>query len=241
VETPFQVMVSGGFDPLHGGHLEYLRLAAQLGKVTVALNSDAWLIKKKGYVFMGWEERSRILEALKYVDRVVAVDDKDGSVNDAIIRCRPNLFANGGDRGPSNTAESELCRQLGIGTVFNLGGKVQSSSWLVSKTKTVQRDWGTYDVLFDSPNMKVKAMRMLPGKETSKQRHLMRDEYWFFEHGTSDHVKAGEWHQLKNDTEKELVVIEVQTGVCEEDDIQRPDSKHHSDAEVWENFAQSVG
>lgn len=237
--VPLRVMVSGGFDPLHGGHIEYLRLAAQFGQVIVALNSDAWLVKKKGYVFMGWEERRRVLESLKYVHEVLAVDDADGTVNEAILRCRPDVFANGGDRGPSNIPETEVCKTLGIATLFNLGAKVQSSSWLVSKSKTVQREWGTYDVLWESPGVKVKAMRIRPGQETSMQRHALRDEYWFFADGKRKYLKAGEWHQLRNEDDQEMAVIEVQTGICEEDDIQRLDGRHMSEADAWEASLQA--
>jgi len=216
------VMVSGGFDPLHGGHLEYISRAAQLGKVIVALNSDEWLIRKKGYVFMSWDERAKILQSLKYVDRVVPVDDTDGSVNQAIREHKPTIFANGGDRSPENAPETVLCREMGIGTLFNLGAKVQSSSGLVNRVKTVQRLWGSYDVLWESPKLKVKLMKILPGRATSEQVHDFRQEWWFWEDGGQPtHVPAGKVHQLANETDDILQVIEVQIGTCEEDDIRR--------------------
>lgn len=126
------VLCSGGFDPLHIGHLRYLRAAASFGAVTVALNSDAWLIAKKGYVFIPWRDRQLILEALSCVARVTAVEDEDGTVCEALRRIGPHYFANGGDRKHPHLAEYMLCQKLGIGELFNVGGgKIASSSALI--------------------------------------------------------------------------------------------------------------
>jgi D-beta-D-heptose 7-phosphate kinase/D-beta-D-heptose 1-phosphate adenosyltransferase len=127
------VLCSGGFDPLHVGHLDLIYGAADLGRVVVALNSDAWLVRKKGFAFMPYAERCRILYALAVpVHLVVAVDDADGTVCDAIRRIRPHYFANGGDRTQGEPAEHALCVELGVQELFGIGGeKVQSSSALV--------------------------------------------------------------------------------------------------------------
>ena len=128
------VLVSGGFDPLHVGHLDYLEAAAELGDVIVALNSDDWLHRKKGYVFMPHADRARILKALSVVKDVTPVNDADGTVSEALIRLRPHYFANGGDRVNSNTPETNWCLENGIAVAFNIGGgKVRSSSDLVKK------------------------------------------------------------------------------------------------------------
>jgi cytidyltransferase-like protein len=126
------IMVSGGFDPMHVGHLDMLEHAAKYGDVVVALNSDAWLIRKKGYCFMPYRERARLVAAIHGVVSVVPVDDSDGTVCEALRRIRPDFFANGGDRTAPNSAEHAVCVELGIREVFGVGGgKVQSSSKLV--------------------------------------------------------------------------------------------------------------
>ena len=126
------IMVSGGFDPIHIGHVRMILDASTYGNVIVVANSDEWLISKKGYVFMPWTQRAEILRAIKGVTAVEAVDDSDGSVCEAIQRVRPDYFANGGDRKFENTPEVDLCEKLGVEMVWNVGGeKIQSSSDLV--------------------------------------------------------------------------------------------------------------
>ena len=128
-------MVSGGFDPVHVGHVRLIQEAAQWGNVIVAINSDAWLMRKKGYVFMPWKERAEIIGNIKGVTLVTSVDDSDGTVCEAIRRLRPAAFANGGDRKKNNTPEMDVCDELGIHMLWGIGGadKPQSSSWLVNK------------------------------------------------------------------------------------------------------------
>lgn len=127
------VATSGGFDPVHVGHIRLFREAKALGdKLVVILNSDDFLLKKKGCVFMPFNERKEILESIKYVDEVVSSVDTDHTVSKTLEKLRPDIFAKGGDRNESNTPELTLCRELNIRVVFNVGGgKVQSSSWLV--------------------------------------------------------------------------------------------------------------
>ena len=130
------VCVSGYFDPAHVGHLDYLEGAAKYGKLVVILNSDAAAKRKKGYVFMPYEERKRMIEALRCVDRVEPVDDHDGTVIKALMRIKPDYFANGGDRGKDNVPEQEICSMLGIEMLWGVGGenKAQSSSRLVAES-----------------------------------------------------------------------------------------------------------
>ena len=119
-------------DPLHCGHVALLRAAACMGRVFVALNSDAWLTRKKGKAFMPWEERVIILRELRSVSQVLAVQDDDDTVCEAIERVRPHIFANGGDRVRPNKKEHAICQRLGIKELFNVGGfKIQSSSDLI--------------------------------------------------------------------------------------------------------------
>jgi cytidyltransferase-like protein len=131
------IAVSGGFDPVHIGHVRMIQDAARYGDVMIIINSDAWLERKKGYVFMPWEERAEIMGNIKGVTVVTQVDDSDGTVCEALRRHRPDAFANGGDRKTNNTPEMDVCEDLGIQMMWAVGGtdKPQSSSWLVNKLK----------------------------------------------------------------------------------------------------------
>ena len=137
MRTPYDtVIVSGGFDPVHVGHVRMICEAAEYGEVIVVLNSDDWLRAKKGYVFMSWEERSEILMSFKGVSRVEVVDDEDGTVCKAIRRINPTYFANGGDRVANNTPEMQICNSMGVEMLWNIGGgKIQSSTKLVDDQK----------------------------------------------------------------------------------------------------------
>lgn len=130
-------MVSGGFDPPHIGHVRMFQDAAKWGEVIVAINSDDWLMRKKGYVFMPWNERAEIIREMRSVYHVVSFNDNDDTANQAIKIHRPDAFANGGDRKKKNTPEMDLCDKLGIQMLWGVGGKdkPQSSSWLVDKLR----------------------------------------------------------------------------------------------------------
>ena len=139
------IIVSGGFDPVHKGHIRMFREAANLGhQVIVGLNSDDWLTRKKGKPFMKWEERAEILESCKFVTQVLSMDDSDDTASD-IIKKVANLyegqdmniyFANGGDRKKGNVPELDVCKYLGVVMLWGIGGgKIQSSSWLTNGGK----------------------------------------------------------------------------------------------------------
>ena len=130
------IMVSGGFDPIHKGHIRMIQEAARKGDVIVIINSDEWLMRKKGFVFMPFEERVEIIKSIKGVTSSLGIDDSDNTVCEALRKYRPDYFANGGDRTNTNTPEMAVCEELGIEVVFELGGeKIQSSSELVSPMK----------------------------------------------------------------------------------------------------------
>lgn len=134
------VAVSGGMDPIHIGHVRYIQSARKLGdKLIVILNNDNWLKKKKGRVFMNQDERKEIIEAVKGVDEVILTghkpNPKDMSVSKELMKIKPDIFANGGDRIVANTSEGSTCKTIRCKMVFKVGrgGKVQSSSWLLGK------------------------------------------------------------------------------------------------------------
>ena len=141
------IVLSGGFDPVHKGHLRMFREASQLGHhVIVGLNSDEWLTRKKGKPFMEFEERKEILEGFKYINQVLSFDDTDDTASD-IIRVVHDIFdyqdidlqiyfANGGDRTTDNVPEMDICKELGVEMLWGVGGeKIQSSSWLIDGKK----------------------------------------------------------------------------------------------------------
>ncbi len=134
------VAVSGGFDPIHPGHIRLFKDARELGdKLVVILNNDNWLMKKKKFVFMSEDERKEVLEGIRWVDEVVITkhskDTDDMSVSEALLRIKPDIFANGGDRHKHNVPEVDACEKIGCKMVFNVGhgGKIQSSSNLVDQ------------------------------------------------------------------------------------------------------------
>ena len=134
--NPTIVAASGGFDPLHVGHIEYLQRARELGdKLFVILNSDQFLITKKGFAFMPWSQRETILRALACVDEVVPCIDEDQTVCKTLEELKPHIFAKGGDRNIGNIPEREVCERLGVQIVDSLGAKIASSTDLVSRMK----------------------------------------------------------------------------------------------------------
>ena len=142
MENKIIVAVSGGFDPVHVGHVRLFKEAKKLGdKLVVILNNDNWILRKKGYVFMPQGERKEILAAISGVDEVILTEHgpnpADMSVFNELGKIRPNIFANGGDRTKKNIPEIPVCESIGCKMIFNVGkgGKIQSSSHLVAKAK----------------------------------------------------------------------------------------------------------
>ena len=208
-------LITGGFDPLHSGHLALIKSAHEMSLlVCVGLNSDAWLYRKKGYVNMPFSERKEILESMKGIDKVFGFSDADDTARRAIQktawlypRTRTIIFCNGGDRTEDNIPEMGFqplaSRPEDDDTVvefaFGVGGtdKKNSSSELV-KTK---RDWGYWHVLKDNVTSKVKELVILPGKELSYQRHFKRSELWLRSEGECT-IREGYVYRQNYDTVK---------------------------------------
>ena len=130
--------VSGYFDPIHIGHIEYFKLAKQgADKLMVIVNNDDQAILKKGRPFMPADERIKIIQELKCVDFVVKSVDIDRTVCKTLetVSPKPTYFCNGGDQNNNSIPEAEICNQLGIELVDGLGNKIQSSSWLIKGSK----------------------------------------------------------------------------------------------------------
>ncbi len=248
------VLVTGGFDPLHSGHIAYFESARQLGdKLVVGLNSDAWLTRKKGRPFMSVEERRAIIRNLKMVDHCIEYKDDDNSSIDAIHKLKtiyPDaqiVFANGGDRTRDNIPEMVFDD---VEFVFGVGGedKKNSSSWILEDWKKPKTDraWGYYCVLHEvGTHVKLKELTVSPKTCLSMQRHEKRAEFWFVAEGEatvytvdpystdydllasparhqSTWIRLNEWHQLCNETDEPLKLIEIQYGEdCVEEDIER--------------------
>ena len=237
------VVVSGGFDPIHSGHISYFKSAKDNGtKLIVALNSDQWLINKKGKFFMPFEERRAIVENLSCVDLVIEFEDDElGSAKNALIKIKemyPDddiIFANGGDRNKENIPEMSLDN---ISFEFSVGGddKKNSSSWILKNWQyyNEERLWGSFYNLFEDDQVKVKELIVDPGKGMSFQKHFKRSEIWMVSKGSCivnyskgdpdnkqniqlnkfDHylVPVGEWHQITNPFKETCHLIEIQYG-----------------------------
>ena len=182
------VLVTGGFDPLHSGHIAYFEAAKRAGDMLiVGVNSDEWLKRKKGQHFMPFTERSKIVESLKSVDSVIAFDDSDNSACDAIQQVLDMysysevIFANGGDRGKDNIPEMTVSDPR-LTFEFGVGGddKKNSSSWILKEWSqpTTQRAWGSYTVLHNGPGWAVKELAFDINTPLSDQRHFIRSEHW---------------------------------------------------------------
>jgi cytidyltransferase-like protein len=188
------VLCTGGYDPIHSGHIAYFKAARALGDMLiVGLNSDEWLERKKGRAFMPWNERLCIVNNLQMVDEVFTFDDEDGSAKSFIRQVRAHypdahlIFANGGDRTSNNIPEMDIV-DSNLTFEFGVGGedKKNSSSWILKEWSqpTVERAWGRYTVLDKGLGWQVKQLEFDPGKALSDQRHFKRSEHW--------HVVEGE-------------------------------------------------
>jgi len=235
------VLVTGGFDPIHSGHIQYFNEAKKLGdKLIVGLNSDHWLTRKKGAPFMNLENRAIIIQSLNMVDEVIMYNDEDDTSCHAIEQVLHHheevIFANGGDRIILNIPEYERFKDdERVKFVCNVGGdKTESSSWLLDKWKspTTIRKWGYYKELYMGKGYKVKELVIKPFSCLSMQRHEHRSELWNLVSGSAEiHmgigeekmvyelndsasvlIEKGEWHMGCNMTDKPAHIVEIWRG-----------------------------
>ena len=195
------VLVTGGFDPLHSGHLAYFKAAKALGDtLVVGINSDSWLKRKKGRSFYTWDERFQLIKNLEMVDYVIEFNDDENNSINAIKQSTQTfpgakiIFANGGDRTAENIPEMGLLDDErykdNLEFVFSVGGdnKMNSSSWILEEWKApkTSRAWGYYRVLHEQ-GKEIKVKELTVGAKTclSMQRHKDRAEHWFVAEGTA--------------------------------------------------------
>jgi D-beta-D-heptose 7-phosphate kinase/D-beta-D-heptose 1-phosphate adenosyltransferase len=198
---PRRVAVSGGFDPLHIGHLEMMREARALGDaLIVILNNDHWLRAKKGHAFMPEHERAALIREYPFVDEVVITshppEPTDMSVCAELRAIRPEVFANGGDRKSDNTPEGAVCQELGIELAWNAGasGKIQSSSDLIAaamrKHGTKRQAWGELRSLLAVPGATVREIALAPGASFAEEGAGLGSVVWLLLDGAADVVIA---------------------------------------------------
>ncbi|RJQ34740.1 hypothetical protein C4556_01985 [Candidatus Parcubacteria bacterium] len=249
------VAVSGGFDPLHIGHVRMFKEARRLGdKLVVIVNNDNWLRAKKGFSFMPQKERVELIGSFPFVDKVVLTDhkkdDSDRSVCRTLRKIRPHIFANGGDRLKSNVPEVALCKKLGIKMAFNVGegGKVQSSSWMIEAARRPAsrsvRPWGEYYGWDSGRGWNLKTIYIKPNKRLSLQYHHHREEWWLLVAGDAlatfgegkksvviplkkgEVLRVGKKQIHRLSSRKGGVVVEVAYGKFNENDIVRLQDDH---------------
>lgn len=240
-------VVSGGFDPIHSGHVRMIREASNYGEELVVLvNTDEWLLRKKGYISLPVEERMEIVRAIEGVTQVRKAIDDDGTVCASLLAIhyenpgKKIVFCNGGDRGKDNTPESRVMKQIRGSMFFGVGGesKANSSSaiWPKHHLGKVTRLWGDYYDHYRDDKCVFKTLEIAPNKATSYQRHFKRHEVWFIERGnvmvrinessfiyqegTQVYIPPETWHSVGAGPDG-ATIREMQFGYCSEDDIER--------------------
>jgi cytidyltransferase-like protein len=212
-------LVTGGFDPVHKGHIKLIAHAYETCDILiVGLNSDEWLIRKKGNFFMTLEDRIAVMESMKFVHHTMKFNDDDDSACDAIAQVKKMYpgwrinFCNGGDRNKDNILE--MLKYSGDPLVkfyFGVGGidKKSSSSdllrdWELKQQQTTQRNWGIYNVLDEGDEYKLKTLHVAPGQSLSMQKHKHRSEHWFVARGSGQVELCPYTDTYKNPHVKEL-------------------------------------
>lgn len=229
------IICSGGFDPIHSGHIEMFKNAkSQCDWLVVCVNSDFWLKKKKGINFLEEQERLNIIRSIKYVDEAfIFEDDEFGSALNGIKAVLSKkeeykkqfktediefVFANGGDRSVNSTPslEQKFCEKNDIGLIWGIGGdKTNSSSWILNRYRDwhfemTDRKWGNYKVVYQDSNKKVKIIEVMPGKAISLQTHAQRSEHWVVVEGVATAYIESEKSKIEKIVERnESIYVHV--------------------------------
>ena len=243
-------LVSGGFDPVHVGHLRMFQDAKNLSEnVIVLLNNDEWLMKKKGKPFMNEGQRKEILDEFKSISKVIIQTKSDRSSSRAIeefVHNNPDktvCYCNGGDRSNiRNIREADICKKLGITLEFGIGGdeKIESSSQLTKNYlgNVEERPWGNYHIIAKNKGYQIKEIIVSKGSKLSLQKHSRRSEFWQIVKGESKitieenehylkekehiYIPKNTIHRIENIGKDELIFIEIQLGEnLKEEDIIR--------------------
>ena len=243
-------LVSGGFDPVHIGHLRMFRDATRLSdKVIILLNNDEWLIEKKGKPFMNENQRKEILDEFISIKEVIIQTSSEKSSSRAIeefVKNHPNkniCYCNGGDRSNiENIREATICNKLGVNLEFGVGGekKVESSSQLTKNYlgNVEKRPWGNYHIIAKNTGYQIKEIKVFKNSKLSLQKHNNRSEFWQIVKGESKiiieddeyflkekehiYIPKGAVHRIENIGDEELIFIEIQLGEdLQENDIIR--------------------
>jgi len=243
-------LVSGGFDPVHVGHLRMFQDAKNLSEnVIVLLNNDEWLMKKKGKPFMNEGQRKEILDEFKSISKVIIQTKSDRSSSRAIeefVHNNPDktvCYCNGGDRSNiRNIREADICNKLGVTLEFGIGGntKIESSSQLSKNYlgNVEERPWGNYHIIAKNKGYQIKEIIVSKGSKLSLQKHSGRSEFWQIVKGESKitieenkhylkekehiYIPKNTIHRIENIGKDELIFIEIQLGEnLKEEDIIR--------------------
>tara|TARA_B110000008_G_scaffold62087_1_gene61905 strand:+ start:23 stop:802 length:780 start_codon:yes stop_codon:yes gene_type:complete len=243
-------LVSGGFDPVHVGHLRMFKDAKNLSdKVILLLNNDEWLTKKKGKPFMNENQRKEILDEFKSISKVIIQTSSDKSSTKAIeefVLKNPDkniCYCNGGDRSNvKKILEADICKKLGVSLEFGVGGenKIESSSQLTKNYlgNVEKRPWGNYHIIAKNTGYQIKEIKVSQKSKLSLQKHESRSEFWQIVRGKSKitienkeyflkekehiYIPKKTIHRIENIGKEDLIFIEIQLGEnLKEDDIIR--------------------